>query len=80
MKTVPILNLFLIIGLLALVSSFFTAGKSAIWGGATIGLIIGIIMGITRGDFSDILRAVLIGADIGLFANLLGFVGDRMKS
>lgn len=75
----PLLNVFLLIGIGALIFSFFTQGRSAIWGGATIGLIIGIIIGIVRGDFSDILRAALIGADFGLLATILGMLGDRLK-
>lgn len=75
----PLLNIFLLIGIGVLVVSFFIQGRSAIWGGATIGLIIGVILGIIRGDFSDILRAALIGADLGLLANILGMLGDRLK-
>lgn len=75
----PLLNIFLLIGIGALVVSFFTQGRSAIWGGATIGLIVGIVLGIIRGDFSDILRAALIGADFGLLASILGIIGDRLK-
>lgn len=75
----PVLNIFLIIGFVALVISFFIQGRSAIWGGATAGLIIGIILGIIKGDFSDILRATLIGADVGLVATILGVISDRMK-
>lgn len=73
----PILNIFLIVGLIALVFSFFQR-KSLIWGGATIGLITGIIVGIVKRDFSDILRFALVGADIGLFFTIFYFVGDRL--
>lgn len=75
-----ILNIFLLIGFGALMISFFTKERSAIWGGATIGLIVGIILGIIRGDFSDILRAALIGADIGLLTIILAWIGSRLKS
>jgi len=76
----PILNIFLLIGILALILSFFAQKRSAIWGGATLGLILGVIIGIVRGDFSDILRVILIGADVGLAAELLGLLSDWMKS
>ncbi len=69
----PILNIFLIIGIIALIFSF-SLGKNAIWGGATLGLIIGLIIGIITQNFSNILRTALIGADIGLFFELLSFV------
>lgn len=75
----PVFNIFLLIGIVALVISFFTHERSAIWGGATAGLIIGIILGFVKGDFSDILRAAFIGADIGLLANILGWISDRLK-
>lgn len=52
--------------------------RSAIWGGATGGLIVGVVLGIIQGDFSNLLRAVAIGALIGLAAELLGMIGDRI--
>ena len=75
----PLLNILLLIGVGALILSFFTQRKSAIWGGATIGLIVGVILSIIQGDFSNILRAALIGADVGLSAEILGLIGDRLK-
>jgi len=74
----PLLNIFLIIGVVALIASFFTQGRSAIWGGATAGLIVGIIIGIVKQDFSDILRATLIGADVGLVAEILSIIGKKI--
>lgn len=74
-----LLNILLLIGIGALVLSFFTKRKSAIWGGATFGLIVGIILGIIKGDFSDILRAALIGANVGLLAEIFGLLSDRLK-
>ena len=76
----PILNVFLILGLVALVISFFIEERSAIWGGATLGLIIGAVIGIFNNDFSNILRAALIGADIGLLANLLSWIANKLKT
>ena len=75
----PLLNIFLLIGIGALILSIFTQRKSAIWGGATIGLIVGVILGVLKGDFSDILRAALIGADVGLLAEILELFGGRLK-
>ncbi len=75
----PFFNVLLLIGIGSLVLSFFIQGKSAIWGGATIGLIIGIILGVISRDSSDIFRAALIGADIGLLANILAWMGNRLS-
>lgn len=75
-----ILNIFLLIGIGALVVSFFIEERSAIWGGATLGFIIGLIIGVIKGNFWDIiLRAIFIGADVGLLANILAWIGARMK-
>ena len=68
----PILNIFYIIGMVALVIGFI--GKNAIWGTATIGLIVGLIVGVFTGDFSNIIRAALLGADVGLFFTILPFI------
>ena len=75
----PIFNIFLLLGVAALIISFFMKGRSAIWGGATLGLVIGLVYGLLKGDLSDILRFALIGADLGLLANILGWIGDRLK-
>lgn len=74
----PLLNIFLIMGVVALIVGLFTKGQSAIWGGATAGFIIGIIIGLIKHDLSDILRAALIGADVGLFTEILFIVGKKI--
>lgn len=49
---------------------------SAIWGGATGGLFIGLIVGFFRESYwQTVLYAVVIGAALGLGANLLAVVG-----
>lgn len=75
----PIINVFLLVGLFALILSFFLQARSAIWGGASIGFIIGIIVGFIKWDFSDIPRFALIGADFGLAAEIFGWIGDRLS-
>lgn len=76
----PILNIFLLFGAVALIYSFLATKRSAIWGGATLGLVVGIILGIINKDFSNIFRSILIGADVGLAAELLGLFGNWLKS
>ena len=53
--------------------------RSAIWGGATLGLIVAAIIGLFRGDFwPTILYAVLIGVGTGIIASVLGWIGDTL--
>jgi hypothetical protein len=51
--------------------------RSAIWGGATLGLVVGLILGFFVGSYwTTVLYAVLIGAASGLVANLLAWPAD----
>lgn len=53
--------------------------RSAVWGGATLGLFVGLILGFFVGSGSywiTVLYAVGIGAASGIVANILGWVGD----
>lgn len=75
----PILNVFLIIGVICLIISLFVESRSAVWGGATLGLIIGVVVGFIKSDFSDTLRYALISADLGLLANVLSWIGNRLQ-
>jgi hypothetical protein len=50
--------------------------RSAIWGGATFGLLIGLIVGFFRDSYwQTVVYAVLIGAALGLAANILSWIG-----
>jgi hypothetical protein len=52
--------------------------RSPIWGGATLGLFVGLILGFFVGTYwMTLLYAVLIGAASGVVANILGWLGDR---
>jgi hypothetical protein len=52
--------------------------RSAIWGGATLGLVVGLILGFFVGSYwTTVLYAVLIGAGCGVAANALALVGGR---
>lgn len=53
---------------------------SAIWGGATIGLVVGLILGFFVGSYwTTVLYAVLIGAASGVAANLLAWPADIIR-
>ncbi len=65
-----------IIFLIAIISLgwHFLAGppRSAVWGGATWGLLIGLVWGLVTGDgISLILRGVALGACVGVVSELL---------
>jgi hypothetical protein len=50
---------------------------SAIWGGATLGLVVGLVLGFFIGSYwTTVLYAVLIGAASGVVANLLALPAD----
>ena len=67
--TIPII---LTVGSVILLSVFFFTGRRiAVWGGATLGLIIGVVVGLVRGDLAN---SVMWGVSIGTFA---GFGGGR---
>jgi hypothetical protein len=56
------------------------SGRSAIWGGGTLGFIIGAIVGIFNHNFGPTLfKGILIGAAAGLVAELLGAIGDKLR-
>lgn len=71
-------NILLIAVLVALMFTWFH--RSAIWGGATGGLIIGGVIGLFTGDiFLGIKNGVIIGGVIGIIAEALGMIGDRIR-
>jgi hypothetical protein len=55
--------------------------RSAVWGGATLGLFVGLILGFFVGSsyWRTVLIAVGIGAASGIVANILGWIGDRAR-
>ena len=68
-----------IIASISLIASFFRK-QNAIWGGATIGLIIGIIIAVfQKFNWSITYKAVIIGILIGIIADLLGLLSDYLK-
>lgn len=68
------------IGMAAL-EKFFFRGQNAVWGGATIGAVVGVVIAAVRPGFewSTVGQSAVIGAFIGLLAEILGAIGDRMR-
>ena len=61
---------------------FFMRGPNAVWGGATIGLFIGIIMAVFSKGFSwsIIYKSIVIGILVGLVAELLGVFSKALQN
>lgn len=70
-----------IIAFIALIV-FLMRGPNAVWGGATIGLIIGIIMAIFGKGFSwpIIFKPIVVGIIVGLVSELLGIFLKALKN
>jgi len=59
---------------------FFFGRRNAVWGGATFGLVVGIIVGLIMRDFLNVLKwGFVIGTLAGFGAELLGMFGDFLK-
>ena len=70
-------NIIFIIVIVALILTWLH--RSAIWGGATGGLVIGGLIGLFTGDiFSGIKNGITIGGTFGIIAEILGMISDRM--
>ena len=68
-----------IIAAISIIVSFFRK-QNAIWGGATIGLVLGIVIAVfNKFNWSIIYKAIVIGIIVGLIANLLGMISDLLK-
>ena len=70
-------------GILAIVAGvlliLFWHGRNAVWGGATIGVVVGVIFSLIRHDWSLMLPCFAIGTFSGLAAVGLEALSDRLK-
>ena len=56
-------------------------GQSAVWGGATLGLCVGLAIGIFSGPlWPSAFAGVVIGAGVGAGASALGWASDRLRA
>lgn len=82
------LNVWIILGIISiilLIFYFHSKRRNAVWGGFTLGLIIGFIIAIFlyfQGDgfiWYAIVKGAIAGTILGFIAELLGMVGDLIK-
>jgi len=53
-------------------------GPNAVWGGATLGLIVGIIIAIISKDWNRLLFSFAIGTFIGTFFEWIGRIASKL--
>lgn len=72
---------FLIIAFILLIL-FFSKGPNAVWGGITIGLLVGIVIAIIGAGFNwfTIYKSIVIGILVGGIAELLGLISIKLKT
>ena len=58
---------------------FLPQWKNAVWGGATLGLIVGVVWGVISGESSHILMSVSYGVWLGFLFEVTGMLGDFLK-
>jgi hypothetical protein len=52
-------------------------GPNAVWGGATLGLIVGLIIALVRGDWGILALSFSIGTFVGTFFEWVGRISKR---
>jgi hypothetical protein len=72
-----------ILGFISIILLFaFWKSKNAVWGGLIIGTVIGLISSIFRQggfDWHFVAKFAIVGSFIGVVADLLGKLSDRLK-
>jgi hypothetical protein len=63
------------------IQHFCFRGRNAVWGGATLGALIGVVIAFFRDsfDWGVVGHAIVIGAVVGLAAEGLGWIADRLR-
>ena len=72
----PYIIMAIVAGVLLII---FWRGRNAVWGGATIGAIVGLILALVRHNWSLLALCFAIGTYIGLVAEGLGRLSDRRR-
>ena len=53
--------------------------RSAVWGGATAGAIVGLIIALVKGDWGLLTLSFAVGTFAGTIFDFIGRVGDRLR-
>ena len=78
-------NILTLIAIVLLIANF-SRGRNSVWGGLTIGIVVGtiwaIVSAVLGNDFSThtILRVVTIGVLAGFVADLIGKLSDKWRA
>ena len=75
-------NIWIILGIasIILLAVYFRRGRNALWGGFTIGVLIGSLIALFSGFKWDIIgKGAIVGTMIGFIAELLGKLFDYLK-
>ena len=76
--------IWIILGIIASVAALkYWKNRNAVWGGFTLGILIGLVIAFFRWegefDWDLVIKTSIIGALVGLGAELLGRLSDRLK-
>jgi len=55
-------------------------GPNAVWGGATLAVIVGLIVALVSGDWGRLAFAFSVGTFAGTFFEWVGRVGNRLRN
>ena len=72
----PYIIMAIVAGVLLII---FWRGRNAVWGGATVGVIVGLILALVKHNWLLLALCFAIGTYIGLFAEGLGHLSDRLR-
>ena len=75
----PEIILAIVAGILLIVFYGIRRGRNAVWGGALLGAIVGLILALVKDNWGLLALSFAIGTFVGLGAEGLGELGDWLK-
>jgi len=54
-------------------------GRNAVWGGATLGLVVGFIAALVTKDWSRLMLFIALGTFVGTFFEWIGRIANKLK-
>jgi hypothetical protein len=78
-KVSPRIIMAIVAGILLIVFYGIRGGRNAVWGGALLGAIVGLILALVKHDWGLLALSFAIGAFVGLGAEGLGLLSDWGK-